>query len=74
MGHLTVQIAELPANTNPPPEPVKDWAMIQHEDALIGEGGSDVIRLMGPTGPSGPAGPDANSSSAATRGSSSADA
>ena len=59
LGHITVQITQLPGDAKPPPEAVKDWTMIQREDALIAEGGSDVIRLMGPTGPSGP---DASSS------------
>jgi hypothetical protein len=59
LGHLTVQIADLPWDTRPSPEGVKDWTMIQREDTLIGEGGSDVIRPMrGPgTGSSGGAAP-----------------
>ena len=39
LGHLTLQIAELLGDNGPPLEAVKDWTMIQHEDALIGEGG-----------------------------------
>jgi hypothetical protein len=47
MGHLTVQIVDIPWGTRLPPEGVKDWTLIQREDVLIGERGSVVIRLMG---------------------------
>jgi len=57
LGHLTVQIAELPWDNGPPPEAVKDWTMIQCEDALIGEGGSDVMHRMEGPGGARPAGP-----------------
>jgi hypothetical protein len=39
LGHLTVQIADLPWDTRPSPEGVKDWTMIESEDALIGSSG-----------------------------------
>ena len=39
LGHLTVQIIEIPWGTRLPPEGVNEWTLIQREDALIGEGG-----------------------------------
>ena len=53
LGHMIVQIAQLPTDARLPPEAVNDWTMIQHEDALIREGGSDVIRRMRALGPHG---------------------
>ena len=38
LGHLTVQIADIPWGIRLPPEGVNDWTLIQREDALIGEG------------------------------------
>ena len=39
LGHFTVQLADIPSGARLPPEGVNDWTTIQHEDALIGEGG-----------------------------------
>ena len=50
---MTVQIAQLPGGVRSPPKAVNDWTMIQHEDTLIGEGGTDVIRWMRALGPHG---------------------
>ena len=65
LGHMTVQITQLPVDARSPLEAVNDWTMIQREDTLIGEGGSDVIRRMRALGPHGPG---ANSNNGARRG------
>jgi len=39
LGHLTIQLAQIPRNTTSPLVAVNDWMMIQHEDALIKENG-----------------------------------
>jgi len=46
LGHLIIQIEEIPWVSNLPGNGVNDWTMIQCKDALIGEGGSDVTRRM----------------------------
>ena len=42
LGHLTVQIADIPRGSKLPFEGVKYWTKNQCQDTLIGEGGSGV--------------------------------
>jgi hypothetical protein len=46
LGHFIVQLVDIPWGDRLPPKGVNDWTTIQREDALIGEGGSDVICLI----------------------------
>ena len=39
LGHLIIQIEEIPWVSNLPGNGVNDWTMIQRKDVLIGEGG-----------------------------------
>ena len=47
-GRLLVRMEAILPGQAFPPNGISDWALLQREDALSGEGGSDVIRLMGP--------------------------
>jgi hypothetical protein len=62
LGHLIVQIVDIPWGTRLPPEGIKDWTLIQREDALIEERRSVVISLMG-AGVDRPLGPATKGSS-----------
>jgi hypothetical protein len=44
LGHVIVQIMEIPWGTRRPSNNSSAWQMFQHEDALIGEGVSVVTR------------------------------
>jgi hypothetical protein len=39
LGHLLICIEEIPRGSNLPADGINDWTMIQHEDAMPGEGG-----------------------------------
>ena len=58
LGHLLIRIEEIPWGSKLPVNAINDSTIIQHEDALTGERGRNVIRLMegpggGVTGPGG---------------------
>jgi len=51
LGHILIQIEEILWGTRQPTNGIDNWRMFQHKEALIGEGGCDVTRLMVPPRP-----------------------